>query len=210
MRGIKAEGGWGVVNSEFCSIHPTSDHTCHPNASLWDEGDVKNMAAMAEAVHAHGALAGVELWHGGGRSGNLVSREVALSPESILAEWVPWQSQRMDRQDIANYRDWHRAAALRAGVTPRSVCCVCTMRWARWRGSGTGTADTLKVGCKPADAPAGGLALTDGVRFVQVQALVVPVAVGRVGVVVLLVLAVLERKANATSIFVDLRSGLTI
>ena len=28
----------------------------------------------------------------------------------------------------------------------------------------TGTADTLKVGCKPADAPAGGLALTDGVR----------------------------------------------
>ncbi|MEO8408770.1 MAG: DUF4331 domain-containing protein [Oxalobacteraceae bacterium] len=28
----------------------------------------------------------------------------------------------------------------------------------------TGTADTLQVGCKPADAPAGGLALTDGVR----------------------------------------------
>ena len=28
----------------------------------------------------------------------------------------------------------------------------------------TGTGDTLKVGCKPADAPAGGLALTDGVR----------------------------------------------
>jgi hypothetical protein len=28
----------------------------------------------------------------------------------------------------------------------------------------TGPADTLQVGCKPADAPAGGLALTDGVR----------------------------------------------
>jgi hypothetical protein len=28
----------------------------------------------------------------------------------------------------------------------------------------TGTGDTLKVGCKPADAPAGGLPLTDGVR----------------------------------------------
>jgi hypothetical protein len=28
----------------------------------------------------------------------------------------------------------------------------------------TGAADTLQVGCKPADAPAGGLALTDGVR----------------------------------------------
>jgi hypothetical protein len=28
----------------------------------------------------------------------------------------------------------------------------------------TGTADTFKLGCKPSDAPAGGLALTDGVR----------------------------------------------
>jgi hypothetical protein len=28
----------------------------------------------------------------------------------------------------------------------------------------TGATDTLKVGCKPSDAPAGGLALTDGVR----------------------------------------------
>ena len=28
----------------------------------------------------------------------------------------------------------------------------------------TGATDTLKVGCKPADAPAGALALTDGVR----------------------------------------------
>ncbi|MFL6717882.1 MAG: DUF4331 family protein, partial [Burkholderiaceae bacterium] len=28
----------------------------------------------------------------------------------------------------------------------------------------TGAADALQVGCKPADAPAGGLALTDGVR----------------------------------------------
>jgi hypothetical protein len=28
----------------------------------------------------------------------------------------------------------------------------------------TGANDALKVGCKPSDAPAGGLALTDGVR----------------------------------------------
>ena len=114
MRGIKAEGGWGVVNSEYCSIHPTSDDTPAPYASLWDDGDVANMAAMAAAVHAHGALAGVELWHGGQRSGNILSREAPLAPESMMAELVPWQSQRMDRQDIRALRDWHRAAALRA------------------------------------------------------------------------------------------------
>ncbi len=33
----------------------------------------------------------------------------------------------------------------------------------------TGAADTLKVGCKPSDAPAGGLALTDGVRKTAVN-----------------------------------------
>lgn len=114
MRGIKAEGGWGVVNTEYCSIHPSSDDTHAPYASLWDDGDVRNHALMTEAVHAHGALAGVELWHGGQRSSNVLTREAPLAPESMMAERNPWQSQRMDRQDIATYRDWHRAAARRA------------------------------------------------------------------------------------------------
>ncbi|MGA1179222.1 MAG: FAD-dependent oxidoreductase [Marivivens sp.] len=124
MRGVKAEGGWGVVNSEYCSIHPTSDDTTAPYASLWDEGDVRNMARMAEAVHAHGALAGVELWHGGARSGNVLSREAPLGPESMMAENQPWQSQRMDRQDIAQLREWHRLAALRAKVADFDVVYV--------------------------------------------------------------------------------------
>ena len=49
MRAMKAEGGWGVVNTEYCSIHPSSDDIPHPFASLWDEGDVRNLAAMADA-----------------------------------------------------------------------------------------------------------------------------------------------------------------
>ncbi len=124
MRGIKAEGGWGVVNSEYCSIHPSSDDTTAPYASLWDAGDQANMAAMAEAVHGHGALAGVELWHGGWRSGNVLTREAPLAPESLMADRVPWQSQRMDRQDIADLRRWHRDAALRAKAAGFDVVYV--------------------------------------------------------------------------------------
>ncbi|MGB3313641.1 MAG: NADH:flavin oxidoreductase, partial [Albidovulum sp.] len=124
MRGVKAEGGWGVVNTEYCSIHPTSDDTPAPFATLWDEDDIRNMAAMTEAVHAHGALAGVELWHGGWRAGNVLSREAPLGPESMLAETVPWQSQRMDKQDIRALRDWHRAAALRAKAAEFDVVYV--------------------------------------------------------------------------------------
>ncbi len=114
MREVKAEGGWGVVNSEYCSIHPTSDDAPFPFAALWDAGDVRNMARMAQAVHRHGALAGVELWHGGQRSSNLHSRAPSLGPESLPGHYAPWQCQRMDREDIRALRRWHRAAALRA------------------------------------------------------------------------------------------------
>jgi dimethylamine/trimethylamine dehydrogenase len=114
MRGVKAEGGWGVVNTEYCSIHPSSDDIPHPFASLWDEGDVRNLAAMADQVHAHGALAGTELWYGGIRTSNHLSREVALAPESLPAAESPWQCARMDLDDIRAFRGWHRTAALRA------------------------------------------------------------------------------------------------
>ncbi len=115
MRGVKAEGGWGVVNTEYCSIHPTSDDLPYPYASLWDASDVRAHARMTTKVHDHGALAGVELWHGGSRSGNLFSRNVSVDVASMpSASGVPFQSRAMDRQDIAGFRQWHRDAALRA------------------------------------------------------------------------------------------------
>ena len=36
MRGVKAEGGWGVVCTEYCSIHASSDESPYPSASLSD------------------------------------------------------------------------------------------------------------------------------------------------------------------------------
>ncbi len=114
MRGIKAEGGWGVVNTEYCSIHPSSDDLPFPHTSLWDDDDVRNMALMVDQVHAHGALAGVELWHGGFRSSNMNSRHVAFGPVSLPSVNDPLQCQKMDKSDIADLRTWHRDAALRA------------------------------------------------------------------------------------------------
>jgi dimethylamine/trimethylamine dehydrogenase len=114
MREVKAEGGWGVVNTEYCSIHPSADDLPAPFASLWDDGDTRNLARMAEAVHRHGALAGVELWHGGIRASNLQSRETPLGPMSLPVSNDPWQCAAMDKQDVANLRRWHVAAAQRA------------------------------------------------------------------------------------------------
>ncbi|HUX74834.1 MAG TPA: FAD-dependent oxidoreductase [Steroidobacteraceae bacterium] len=114
MREVKAEGGWGVVCTEYCSIHPSSDDHPYPFASIWDDGDAANLAVIADAVHAHGALAGIELWHGGSYVANLATRMPTLGVRSMPARGDPVQSQRMDRADIRRLKSWHRQAALRA------------------------------------------------------------------------------------------------
>lgn len=114
MRGMKAEGGWGVVCTEYCSIHPTSDDHPHPFAANWDDGDVGNLAFMADQVHAHGALAGIELWHGGSFVSNMASRLPSIGVRSMPSRTEPIQSQRMDLRDIRAFRRWHLGAALRA------------------------------------------------------------------------------------------------
>ena len=115
LRGMKAEGGWGVVCTEYCSIHPTSDDLPHPYASLWDKGDIKAHSIMTDLVHEHGSLAGAELWIGGSRSPNLFTNEVAVDVSNLPnVIGVPYQARAMDKSDIRELRRWHREAALRA------------------------------------------------------------------------------------------------
>ena len=119
MRGVKAEGGWGVVNTEFCSVHPTSDNEAFANATLWNDEDVRANRLMTDAVHEHGALAGVELWLGGGMVMNLATRLPSYGlrnrPQTDSGVYNPGQTRKIDKQDIRDLRRWHRDAALRAG-----------------------------------------------------------------------------------------------
>jgi len=115
MRGVKAEGGWGVVCTEYNSIHPSSDDLPHPSASLWDDSDVRAHSLMTDKVHAHGSLAGAELWYGGIRTANMMTREVAMELDSFPNSiGHPFQTRAMDKTDIKTFRHWHRRAALRA------------------------------------------------------------------------------------------------
>jgi dimethylamine/trimethylamine dehydrogenase len=115
MRGVKAEGGWAVVSTEYCSIDPVSDDTPYPYATLWDDGDIRAHAKMTAAVHAHGSLAAVEMWLGGDSVSNLNSR---TSPISLTGAPVmrvaPMQARGLDREDIREIRRWHVEAARRA------------------------------------------------------------------------------------------------
>ncbi len=115
LRALKAEGGWGVVCTEYCSIHPTSDETPYAHLSLWDDTDAELLAQTAAAIDAHGALSGIELWHGGYHANNRGTREIGLAPSAGSAKYYgPAQVREMDLDDIAALRRWQRDAALRA------------------------------------------------------------------------------------------------
>jgi len=130
MRGVKAEGGWGTVCTEYTSIHPSSDDEPFPSASLWDDQDVRSLGMTADEVHKHGALAGVELWHGGAGSANFYSREVPLGVSSRPAGvWDPVQTRAMDKEDIRNLKRWHLAAAKRAQQAGFDIVYVYAAHW---------------------------------------------------------------------------------
>jgi dimethylamine/trimethylamine dehydrogenase len=115
LRAIKAEGGWGVVCTEYCSIHPSADETPYAYLTLWDDDDAQELALTSAAIHAHGSLAGIELWHGGFHCNNRGTREISLAPSAVSAEFInPAQVREMDLDDIRNFRRWHRDAAVRA------------------------------------------------------------------------------------------------
>ena len=118
MRGIKAEGGWGVVCTEEVEIHHSSDLAPYFEGRLWDDADIPALALMAEAVHKHGSLAGIELVYNGYDAANLYSRVPSLAPSSMGtvggSGYDPVQTRRMDKEDIRSLRKWHRDAALRA------------------------------------------------------------------------------------------------
>ncbi len=116
MRGIKAEGGWGVICTEECMIHPSTDAGSASSIRLWDEDDVKYLSLMSDAVHRHEALVGVELAHGGISKRNRYSRMAPIGPSHGPHKYAEGgiQARGMSKADIREFRRWHREAALRA------------------------------------------------------------------------------------------------
>ncbi len=115
MRGVKAEGGWGVVCTEEIEISPFSEIAPHFEGRLWDANDMPALQLMTDACHEHGALAGAEIFFNGYATPNRYSREIPMAPSHLpVRASDPIQARSMDKADIRNVRRWHRNAALRA------------------------------------------------------------------------------------------------
>ncbi len=127
MRRVKSEGGWGVIFTEQVEIHHTSEITPFIELRLWEEKDMPSFVKMADAIHSHGALAGIELAYPGVNGPNLYSREVPMAPVNmpiLTFTSDPVQARAMDKQDIRNLRQWHREAYRRSRRAGFDILCL--------------------------------------------------------------------------------------
>ena len=115
FRAMKAEGGWGAVCTEYCSIGPESDDIHRVSARLWDDGDVRNLGLMCDMLHEQGALAAVEIWHGGLNACGLESRVPARGASAIGSPFAFMRAcKEMDKQDIREVQQLYVDACKRA------------------------------------------------------------------------------------------------
>ena len=127
MRGIKAEGGWGVIFTEQTEMHHTSEITPFIELRLWEDKDIPALCRMSEAMKSHGALAGIQLAYSGINGPNLYSKEVPLAPSALPIRTFtndPVQARAMDRTDIRNLRRWFVNAARRCESAGFDLICL--------------------------------------------------------------------------------------
>ena len=127
MRRVKAEGGWGVVFTEQCEMHHSSEITPFIELRLWEDQDIPGIARMAKKMKEHGALAGIQLAYSGINGPNLYSREVPLAPTALPIRTFtndPVHARAMDKEDIRNLRRWFVNAAKRSRTAGFDLICL--------------------------------------------------------------------------------------
>jgi len=127
MRGVKAQGGWGVIFTEQCEMHHSSEITPFIELRLWDDKDIPMIARMADKMKEFGALAGIQLAYSGINGPNLYTKEVPLAPSAMPIRTFtndPVNARAMDKQDIRDLRRWFVNAAKRSRTAGFDLICL--------------------------------------------------------------------------------------
>jgi len=127
MRGIKSEGGWGVIFTEQCEMHHTSEITPFIELRLWEDKDIPMLAKMAGKMKEHGALAGIQLAYSGINGPNLYTKEVPLAVSAGPIRTFtndPVQARALSKDEIKDLRRWFVNAAKRAKTAGFDLICL--------------------------------------------------------------------------------------
>jgi 2,4-dienoyl-CoA reductase-like NADH-dependent reductase (Old Yellow Enzyme family) len=85
----RARGGVGVVIAGQLQVHPTTAYQMLNNAAAWDEAAIPHFRDLTNQIHAHGALAFVQLAHNGGVNHGAWSKLPAWAPSSVANSFEP-------------------------------------------------------------------------------------------------------------------------
>ncbi len=127
MRGSKAEGGWGVIFTEQCEMHHSSEITPFIELRLWEDQDIPMLRRMSERMKEYGALAGIQLAYSGVNGPNLYTREVPLAVSAQPIRTFtndPVQARALDKSDIRDLRRWFVNAAKRSKAAGFDLICL--------------------------------------------------------------------------------------
>lgn len=127
MRGIKAQGGWGVIFTEQCEMHHTSEITPFIELRLWEDKDIPMLRKMSGKMKEHGALAGIQLAYSGINGPNLYTKEVPMAVTAAPIRTFtndPVQARALDKTDIRDLRRWFVNAAKRSKEAGFDLICL--------------------------------------------------------------------------------------
>ncbi|WP_322865097.1 NAD(P)-binding protein [Aquicoccus sp. G2-2] len=127
MRGVKAQGGWGVIFTEQCEMHHTSEITPFIELRLWEDKDIPQLRRMSEKMKEHGALAGIQLAYSGINGPNLYTKEVPLAPSALPIRTFtndPVQARALSKSEIKDLRRWFVNAAKRSKEAGFDLICL--------------------------------------------------------------------------------------
>jgi 2,4-dienoyl-CoA reductase (NADPH2) len=85
----RARGGAGVIIAGQAQVHLTTAYQMANNAVAWDEEAIPHFARVTEPVHAHGALAFLQLAHNGGVNFGAWSKLPAWAPSAVANSIEP-------------------------------------------------------------------------------------------------------------------------
>ena len=99
----RARGGAGVIIAGQAQVHPTTAYQMPNNAAAWREEAVPHFRRLTDQVHAHGALAFLQLAHNGGVNQGLWSKLPAWAPSDVANSLEPPKS--LEAGEIAELVD---------------------------------------------------------------------------------------------------------
>ena len=89
-----ALGGFGLVIAEATGVTPEG-RISHGDVGLWTDDQIPGLARIVDLLHAHGAVAGIQLAHAGSKASSHRPWEAgggAVTPDDALPGEEPWQT----------------------------------------------------------------------------------------------------------------------